>query len=653
MLTIRKENLVRNNICIENIIEFKDIKINSTNSTNSSYSSIVYFKDQTKILKLYTNLKSSPIMYNNFISFYNNFYIKKNITKEYFCKIHEFGSINELSNNKSIKNFDYYIIYDNCGENIKKYCNNNNINLNIIETIISQCYNAVNIFHKGNYIHFDTRPENFVITKINNNIQVKIIDFDFFYKIIHNDKNINNLYESYDYEKIGHFRADASYGHILYRHPFVELMPLIFNKKYIIRPDFDIYPIGLMYIELLAYLKFSNIHFSGLTLLKFSTKDDIHKDNLFNITLYERLKILFHHNYYNIYFSEVFKILDINDDEFKKKILTYMCYYRDDAIYNTINNKKFDIQNTEITNIDTIQSKYSKFILTKLDECLIDNQLEKYNNIHIINTKEKSISIKHVKNKSTKNISNKKINVYYAVNTNTNIHLKSTNFYNNSITNVTIIPNDSINLDRDIVIDDGKKVIKFIDIQNIKNIIYNYFFQYFIYIKNEVKKIKMSTFIESENVSVESINEYYFRNINDHLDFLLKIYEIGDIRDENGTLLTYYYITENYNPKTIDQIHHNPPNTEKKVPQIEKEKLRGVLETVKTKIKKICETLQKYNFYIENISDILVSRDEDFNINEKININIRIKMLQYNNGAIPENNIYKNKNINNLIEKVN
>ena len=663
-------------------------KINKKYSNDATYSDIIKLEVDKKkyVLKLYKyknnqNISQIKMFKKNIQSFYRDVYKNLLDTNKYLCTIYEFGDI------ENSKQYKFYILYDDCGENITNYFNTN-INTIIddnIDEIINGCIESVNAINKLNYIHFDTRPENFVILEENNKINVRLIDFDFSYEIMH--KTGNNR------------RASAYFGSYFYSHPFVYLIPSLFNKKYIIRPEFDIYPIGLMYIELLVK-KMKEIEFfsastlladyTKLELMLKSTNKDI-TDFYFIINTYERLKIIFNSNYYNNYFDKIFEYLDINDDNKEKNnIIKYIIY--NSKLNNSFGlNKLFSNNNENISNnINNNINDFSNFILTEIDKSLIDNNIyiksgstinEKSTTIYKYNNQNNdandgdadsdnnetrtsrstsvssTVNIRNI-NSKTKSI----INVYYSTKKENNVHILS-----NEITKESKSRIDDIN-NKNLIIDNGTKQIIIIkDKKEIKNIIYNYFFQYYIYLKNTLKNsidylknsgYKMISNKKTYILTDDDINDYYdvtghyFENINDDLDFLLPIYEIGDIREEDNTI-KYYYITDNYKTDTINGIVDKRKS--KSNSREQNIIAQNIMDNVKLKLEVICNTLKKYNFNIKNKNNIIIDYDEEKKKNNTNNskdidnrITIKIKMLDFNviqsdNCSQIKNNIKINK----------
>ena len=157
------------------------------NKKNSKQKKNIIFK----FIKDDTNLLEYKALIFNYLLYY---YYEKNIDKypdalKYLCKIIEIGKIKD-----SIKYGDIYGIMEYCGKELfddlndrfilKKFMNeefkNNNIPIIKIQFVINifkQCLLSLKLIHDLNYLHLDIKPENYLINIIDNNIQIKIIDF--------------------------------------------------------------------------------------------------------------------------------------------------------------------------------------------------------------------------------------------------------------------------------------------------------------------------------------------------------------------------------------------------------------------------------------------------------------------------------------------
>jgi serine/threonine protein kinase len=98
---------------------------------------------------------------------------------KYLCKILEIGKIKKTNK--------IYAIMENCGENLYNAIEeiitysgyDYSQGINFIFFIFKECLSSLKLIHDRNYLHLDIKPENYLINVVNNEINIKIIDYGF------------------------------------------------------------------------------------------------------------------------------------------------------------------------------------------------------------------------------------------------------------------------------------------------------------------------------------------------------------------------------------------------------------------------------------------------------------------------------------------
>ena len=224
-----------------NISGYKDIQVDISGRQSCGGYGCAYFNIKSKNRKKIDNIIFKTITdkkeeFKSLIFHYLIYkYYENNNNVKYLCELYEFGELNNLIiiNKKKIK---YYAIMKNCGMKLSEYFEiiierNKKISvkdrLKNLLTIFKECCKTVKIIHDLGYLHLDIKPENFLI---NDNNQVKIIDFGFIKK---------NGYKTDYLFGTGKYIANDW------------LINLSLEKKTTLEYHHDIFSLGCMFIELL------------------------------------------------------------------------------------------------------------------------------------------------------------------------------------------------------------------------------------------------------------------------------------------------------------------------------------------------------------------------------------------------------------------
>jgi serine/threonine protein kinase len=230
-------------------------KIYNLNSTASGSYATVFLKyynsknlkqKQNIIFKFIkdSNLLEYKALIFNYLLYY---YYEKNIDKypdslKYLCKIIEIGKIKN-----NFKYGDVYGIMEYCGKElfedlndrfiIKNFENNKNDipinNMNFAINIFKQCLLSLKLIHDLNYLHLDIKPENYLINIIDDNIQIKIIDFGLINK---------------ELTKILHIKGSPNYIANDYVNNYYN------GKSTILKKHHDIFSLGCTFITIILSL---------------------------------------------------------------------------------------------------------------------------------------------------------------------------------------------------------------------------------------------------------------------------------------------------------------------------------------------------------------------------------------------------------------
>ena len=175
---------------LDNSVDFSNKIFNINHESKGSYATVLlgYFdkknglKKKTnivfkKINDLYNGNEYKALIFNYLLYFY--YEINDPDKLKYLCKILEIGKIKKTNK--------IYAIMENCGENLYNAIEeiitysgyDYSQGINFIFFIFKECLSSLKLIHDRNYLHLDIKPENYLINVVNNEINIKIIDYGF------------------------------------------------------------------------------------------------------------------------------------------------------------------------------------------------------------------------------------------------------------------------------------------------------------------------------------------------------------------------------------------------------------------------------------------------------------------------------------------
>ncbi len=170
---------------------------------------------------------------------------------KYLCKLYEYGFVNKDKDYSNI-----YAIMDNCGIELLEYIItlkvNNLLTLKKIIEIMIECAKALQIIHNLDYVHFDIKPQNFLVIEEGESIYIKIIDFgcitkvDSFYKRITKYIQLN---KSINYNgTIQYFIPEIAYNYLNPKK----------SKQITVNKKIDIFSLGCIFCILLIIFNYND-----------------------------------------------------------------------------------------------------------------------------------------------------------------------------------------------------------------------------------------------------------------------------------------------------------------------------------------------------------------------------------------------------------